>query len=108
MRLRAASTDLERGSPSAGEVRGIIEPGSRHILGEREPTGRNDRVQEDGPRPLRPVLVIPDVCQRQRRRWMPPTAIDEKVEVQLPFHRAGPGVVTCACARISNERLRLA
>ena len=67
--------------------------GLRRVVAERELVGQEDGIEQPGLRPLRQILVVADVGQRQRRRQrMPPrrlvvaAAVDEQVEMQLPLH----------------------
>ena len=74
-----------------------FEPGARRlpdILGKRQLVGEKDRVEQRRLGPLRQILVIADVGQRQRRGVrMPPrrlvvaAAVHKQVQMQLPFHR---------------------
>ena len=53
-----------------------LQPGARRlrrVVAERKLVGQEDGVEQAGLRPLRQVLVVADVGQRQRRRQrMPP------------------------------------
>ena len=83
-----------------------LKPGARrlrHVIAERELVGQEDGVEQARLCPLRQILVVADVGQRQRRgQRMPPrrfvvaAAVDEQVEMQLPRHGT-PIPVQCLC-----------
>src|SRR6185369_6733436 len=84
----------------------------RRVVAKRELVGQEDGVEQPGLGPLRQILVVADVGQRQRRRQrMPPrrlvvaAAVDEQIEMQLPLH----GVVLDLCwRRLILARLAIA
>ena len=83
-----------------------LKPGTRrlvHIIAQRELVGQEDRIEQACFCPLRQILVVADVGQRQRRgSWMPPrcfmvpAAMYEQVQMQLLRHGT-PIPVQCLC-----------
>ncbi len=89
-----------------------LQPGARRlrdIAAQRQLIGEKDRIEQRRLGALRQILVVADVGQRQRRGMrMPPrrlvmaAAVDEQVEVQLPFHRTGP--LRCVCLPVRDGK----
>jgi hypothetical protein len=79
-----------------------LEPAARrlrHVLAERELVGEENRIEQRRLRTAREVLVVADVgeCERRGRRMAPrrlmvSAAVDEQVEMQLPFHGCHPAL----------------
>ena len=76
-----------------------VRPALRHVLGKRQLVGKEDRIEQPGLGASRQILVIAYIGERQRRgcgmaprRLVVTAAMDEQVEVQLPYHDAVPHV----------------
>ncbi len=78
------------------ERRDRLEPdaaGALHVVVQRELVGEEDRIEQPRLRAAREIPVVADVAERERRglrmpprRFMMPAAVDEKIEMKLPFH----------------------